>query len=260
MPGGRRRVAGAGGVTRPLGVGIDSRLADLAPVLGDGRSCPHGARPRVHRRVRPPRQRTPRIHARARPLPAPGAAPPALAHAGHGAPHGAPAERDGNWVNVALRAAPFTRPLARLAPIRSAGVTDLRPGSVLERDREGRDRLDDAHAACATSHAATPQMRRLWTSVVRFTIRGRGTSDNGPGEFVVPAPHRLPQSPRFSRALPCWWRFRCSLDEFWITRAVSWLFRPSLSWPQRWRVARQRPRAPPRPLVLPATHWLPTCW
>jgi hypothetical protein len=55
--------------------------------------------------------------------------------------HGAPAERLGNWVNVVLAAAPFTGPLARLPRIRSAGVTDLRHGSLLEEDWSGRDRF-----------------------------------------------------------------------------------------------------------------------
>jgi len=55
--------------------------------------------------------------------------------------HGAPAERLGNWVNVVLGAAPFTGPLARLPRIRSAGVTDLRHGSLLDEDWRGRDRF-----------------------------------------------------------------------------------------------------------------------
>ena len=55
--------------------------------------------------------------------------------------HGAPAERLGNWVNVVLGAAPFTGPLARLPRIRSAGVTDLRHGNVLDEDWKGRDRF-----------------------------------------------------------------------------------------------------------------------
>jgi hypothetical protein len=55
--------------------------------------------------------------------------------------HGAPAERLGNWVNVVLGAAPFTGPLARLPRIRSAGVTDLRHGNLLDGDWQGRDRF-----------------------------------------------------------------------------------------------------------------------
>jgi hypothetical protein len=55
--------------------------------------------------------------------------------------HGAPAERAGNWVNLVLAAAPFTGPLARLPRIRSAGVTDLRHGNLLDEDWRGRDRF-----------------------------------------------------------------------------------------------------------------------
>ena len=55
--------------------------------------------------------------------------------------HGAPAERAGNWVNVVLAAAPFTGPLSRLPRIRSAGVTDLRHGNLLDEDWRGRDRF-----------------------------------------------------------------------------------------------------------------------
>src|SRR5207249_9337354 len=44
-----------------------------------------------------------------------------------GTPHqGAPLERMGNWVQALLRAAPYAAPLAQLAGVRSAGITDLR--------------------------------------------------------------------------------------------------------------------------------------
>ncbi len=55
--------------------------------------------------------------------------------------HGAPAERVGNWVHRVVAAAPFTGPLARLPRIRSAGVTDLRHGNLLDEDWQGRDRF-----------------------------------------------------------------------------------------------------------------------
>ena len=58
--------------------------------------------------------------------------------------HGAPAERLGNWVNVVLGAAPFTGALARLPKIRSAAITDLRHGNLLDEDWEGRDRFRHA--------------------------------------------------------------------------------------------------------------------
>ncbi len=56
--------------------------------------------------------------------------------------HGAPLERGGNWVDAALSASPFTRPLANLCKIRSAGITDLRYGNLLDEDWQGRDRFE----------------------------------------------------------------------------------------------------------------------
>jgi pimeloyl-ACP methyl ester carboxylesterase len=45
--------------------------------------------------------------------------------------HGAPLERAGHWVDIALQATPYARPLARLGQLRSAGITDLRHGRVV---------------------------------------------------------------------------------------------------------------------------------
>jgi pimeloyl-ACP methyl ester carboxylesterase len=55
--------------------------------------------------------------------------------------HGAPLERGGNWVNVVLEVSPYTAALARLAKIRSAGITDLRHGSILDEDWQHGDRF-----------------------------------------------------------------------------------------------------------------------
>ncbi|HTS82384.1 MAG TPA: alpha/beta hydrolase [Myxococcaceae bacterium] len=55
--------------------------------------------------------------------------------------HGAPLERGGSWVDVLLGVSRYSRPLARLGKIRSAGVTDLRFGYVLDEHWEGRDRF-----------------------------------------------------------------------------------------------------------------------
>ncbi len=56
--------------------------------------------------------------------------------------HGAPLERGGNWVDVLLGMSPYSAPLARLGQIRSAGVTDLRYGNVIEEHWRGRDRFE----------------------------------------------------------------------------------------------------------------------
>ena len=55
--------------------------------------------------------------------------------------HGAPLERGGNWVHLLTGRNAYSAPFARLATIRSAGITDLRHGSVLDDDWEGQDRF-----------------------------------------------------------------------------------------------------------------------
>jgi pimeloyl-ACP methyl ester carboxylesterase len=56
--------------------------------------------------------------------------------------HGAPLERGGNWVDVLLSASPYSAPLARLGKIRSAGITDLRFGNLVDEDWNKRDRFE----------------------------------------------------------------------------------------------------------------------
>lgn len=54
---------------------------------------------------------------------------------------GAPLERGGNWVNVILDSSPYTAAFARLAKLRSAGITDLRHADVHDTDWERHDRF-----------------------------------------------------------------------------------------------------------------------
>jgi len=86
--------------------------------------------------------------------------------------HGAPLERAGHWVDQLLGATPFSAPFARLAQLRSAGITDLRYGHVLATDWEGRDRfrrIPDSRVpvplpdgvACYTVAATTAAKRSL---------------------------------------------------------------------------------------------------
>ena len=86
--------------------------------------------------------------------------------------HGAPLERAGHWVDQLLGTTPFSAPFARLAQLRSAGITDLRYGHVLAADWQGRDRfrrtpdsrvpvpLPDG-VACYTVAATTAGQRSL---------------------------------------------------------------------------------------------------
>jgi pimeloyl-ACP methyl ester carboxylesterase len=56
--------------------------------------------------------------------------------------HGSVLERGGNRVDSILGSNRFTAPLGRLGEIRSAGITDLRHGNLLDEDWEGRDRFE----------------------------------------------------------------------------------------------------------------------
>jgi len=57
--------------------------------------------------------------------------------------HGAPLEQGGNWINVILEQFSYAAPFARLAKIRSAGITDLRYGTILDEDWNASDRFDN---------------------------------------------------------------------------------------------------------------------
>lgn len=58
--------------------------------------------------------------------------------------HGAPLERHGNWLGALLGRSTFTAPFARLGELRSAGITDLRYGNLLDQDWRGRNRFERA--------------------------------------------------------------------------------------------------------------------
>lgn len=88
--------------------------------------------------------------------------------------HGAPLERAGSWVDVLLGVSRYSAPLARLGKIRSAGITDLRFGSVLDEHRDPRGRFATPRDvrrrlrlplgvrcfAIAATRTATPRARR----------------------------------------------------------------------------------------------------
>ncbi len=86
--------------------------------------------------------------------------------------HGVPLEKAGNWVGVVLGSTPYTAPFAKLAQLRSAGITDLRFGHVVDEDWQGNDcferKPDDRpgvplpdHVACHAVAATTAAERGL---------------------------------------------------------------------------------------------------
>lgn len=68
--------------------------------------------------------------------------------------HGAPLERGGNWVDIILGSTPYTSPIARIGKIRSAGITDLRYGNLIDEHWQGRDRFE--HSADIRSPVPLP--------------------------------------------------------------------------------------------------------
>lgn len=55
--------------------------------------------------------------------------------------HGAPLEKAGNWLELLLGVHRYTAPLTRLSRLRSAGITDLRYGHIIESDSQCHSRF-----------------------------------------------------------------------------------------------------------------------
>jgi pimeloyl-ACP methyl ester carboxylesterase len=105
-----------------------------------------------------------------------------------GSPHqGAPLERGGNWLQEVVSASPWTAAFARLGRIRSAGITDLRHGSLLHEDRAHPDRF--------ALHHDTRRTVPLPAGVACYTLAatlGSGLSaELLPGDGLVPVASAL---------------------------------------------------------------------
>jgi len=104
-----------------------------------------------------------------------------------GSPHqGAPLERWGHWVDQLLGVSPYSAPLARLGRVRSAGVTDLRIGYVLDEHWEGRDRF--AHARDDRARLDLPEGVECYA--IAGTKAPRGAA-NRFGDGLVPVDSAL---------------------------------------------------------------------
>ena len=56
--------------------------------------------------------------------------------------HGSPLERGGHWLQSAIGSHPFTAAFTKLGELRSAGITDLRRGSLRDEDWQARNRFE----------------------------------------------------------------------------------------------------------------------
>ena len=129
--------------------------------------------------------------------------------------HGAPLERIGNWVDIAIGKTPYAAAFGRLGKMRSAGVTDLRYGALLDEDWQGRDRF-----------AREPNSRRpvpLPDGVACYAIAA--TAANSPGDLkdrvlgdgLVPVMSALGRHRDSARDL------HFASDRQWVARATGHL-------------------------------------
>ncbi len=110
--------------------------------------------------------------------------------------HGAPLERGGNLLASILELSPYAAPFARIGRLRSAGVTDLRFGNLLDEDWQDRDRF-----------AREPDGRRpvpLPPGIACYAIaasRARGPLGALVGDGIVPVDSALGRHQDPTRAL-----------------------------------------------------------
>ncbi|NNJ11033.1 alpha/beta hydrolase [Chloroflexales bacterium ZM16-3] len=110
--------------------------------------------------------------------------------------HGSQLERAGNWLDTLLLSSPYTAAFARIGQIRSAGITDLRYGSLIDEDWADRDRF---------THAGDPRQQvPLPEGVACYTIAATTGSIEGDlvGDGLVPLDSALGDHPNPERTLP----------------------------------------------------------
>ncbi|NJD86489.1 MAG: alpha/beta hydrolase [Betaproteobacteria bacterium] len=110
-----------------------------------------------------------------------------------GTPHdGAPLERGGNWVNVVLDRSPYTTALARLGKLRSAGITDLRHGNLLDDDWSGKDRFATTHRVGQKRRLVPlPAGVQCFAAAASLARKGASLRERFLGDGLVPVPSAL---------------------------------------------------------------------
>ena len=105
-----------------------------------------------------------------------------------GSPHdGAPLERGGHWVDVLLDGSPYTTAFSRLGKLRSAGITDLRHGSLLDEDWAGKDRFAAAPRSGAKRHdLPLPAGVPCYAIAASLSRKSGGTEARLLGDGLVP--------------------------------------------------------------------------
>ena len=123
--------------------------------------------------------------------------------------HGAPLERAGNWLDAILGSTPYSRPFARLGQLRSAGITDLRFGHVVDADWAGQDRFrkkPDSRTPVPLAparHPATGASSGVASYTIAATLAGKQSpmAERLIGDGLVPLPSALGQHADAARTL-----------------------------------------------------------
>jgi pimeloyl-ACP methyl ester carboxylesterase len=113
--------------------------------------------------------------------------------------HGAALERGGSWVDLLLGSSRYSAPLARLGKIRSAGVTDMRFGNVLDEHWQGRDRF--AHGGDTRDPLQLPSGVECYAIAATTALQARGKL---PGDRLVSVDSALGRhhKPQLTLAFP----------------------------------------------------------
>ena len=104
--------------------------------------------------------------------------------------HGSPVERVGHWVDVLLPVSRYSAPLAALGHLRSAGVTDLRYGNVIDAHWEHRDRF--ARGADSRTPVPLPKNVRCFAIAATTALEAGGDL---PSDGLVPVDSALGRHP-----------------------------------------------------------------
>lgn len=174
--------------------------------------------------------------------------------------HGAPLERGGHWIERVLGASPYTAALARLAKLRSAGITDLRHGSMLESDWSGTDRF--AHGHDTRSKVALPPGVACYAVAGSLGREAGAVPEKALGYGLVPIASALGRHKQASRCLAF------EPDRQWIAQGLGHLdllaseavfarLRDWLITPRRLPVARECPGEAPTGSPVPRTGGRP---
>lgn len=103
--------------------------------------------------------------------------------------HGAPLERGGNWVGTMLGSNPYAAPFARLGKIRSAGITDLRYGNLVDEDWIGRDRFEPVPDL--RHPVPLPEGVKSYAIAATMEKQGKNPDDRLWGDGLVPVDSAL---------------------------------------------------------------------